>query len=115
MSQIEEDDVCTWCGEGPYLEEEWNLKLYTPCVNGCCVEEWYHPECFLKGGICPKERYEGPMCIFCDEGPYLEEVWHLVRLGCCEKAVYHPACTVDLLRECYGNFYWDVMKCPYCG
>ena len=111
---MEEEDVCVVCGEGPYIEPEWNLKLYTGCASGCCTKEWFHPECFNKEGVCPKERYEGPMCIFCGEGPYLEEVWHLQKIGCCDLAVYHPACTVELLKEVYGILYWDVIRCPYC-
>ena len=110
----DEDPVCIHCGEGAYVEEEWNLKLYTECANKCCQREWYHVVCFNEFGQCPLERYEGPMCIFCGEGPYLEEEWHLQKIGCCNNGVYHPACTVNLLREVWGTYYWDIMRCPHC-
>jgi hypothetical protein len=111
----DENPVCAHCGEEPYCEEEWHLKLYTACANGCCVPEWYHVTCFNKFGQCPLERYEGPMCVFCDEGPYLEEVWHLQKIGCCSQGVYHPACTVNLLKEVWGTLYWDIIRCPHCN
>ncbi len=110
----DEDPVCVVCGDGPYCEEEWNLKLYTGCASGCCMAEWFHPICFEKEGICPTERYSGPKCVICDEGPYLEEVWHLHTIGCCDDGVYHPACTVHLLQEDFGIFYWKLVRCPYC-
>ena len=110
----DENPVCIHCKDGPYKEEEWNLKLYSKCANGCCRREWYHVICFNEFGQCPMERYDGPMCIICGEGPYLEEVWHLQNIGCCSRGVYHPACTVELLREAYGVFYWDIMRCPHC-
>lgn len=110
----DEDPECIHCGEGPYIEEEWNLKLYSACANKCCRREWYHVICFNKSGQCPKERYEGPMCVFCGEGPYVEGAWHLQKIGCCDKGVYHPVCTVKLVREVYGTFYWDILRCPHC-
>jgi hypothetical protein len=108
------DPVCVQCDEGPYSEEEWHLKLYTACVSGCCKPEWFHVKCFNEYGICPKDRYTGPKCILCDEGPYLEEVWHLMSLGCCERAVYHPACTIKLIEETFGEIYYKPIRCPYC-
>ncbi len=111
-SEDDEDPVCVHCGEGPYVEEEWHLKLYTECASGCCEKEWFHVTCFEQYGMCPKEI--GPTCVICKEGPYLEELWQLTSIGCCEKGLYHPACTVNLLREVYGNFYWDLVRCPYC-
>lgn len=115
MAREDDDDpVCVICAEGPYLEEEWHLKIYSACANGCCEAEWFHPNCFLKEGICPKEKYTGPKCILCDEGPYLEEVWHLQKIGCCDNGVYHPACTVNLLKEFYGVFYFEPIRCKFC-
>jgi hypothetical protein len=110
----DENPVCVACGEGPYIEEEWHLKLYTACANGCCIPEWYHVACFKEHGICPKEIYNGPKCVICKEGPYLEEEWHLHKIGCCENGVYHPVCTVELLKEVYGIYYWNTLRCPYC-